>query len=90
MHAALVKVTIDPTLAESASDHLTTVVLPMVKAAPGFVAGYWLEPVDGKAESMVFFETEAQARQTVPPAGSTPTAGVKVDSVEIRAVAVNI
>jgi hypothetical protein len=90
MHVALVSVTIDPTNADSARDHLVSEVLPMVKAAPGFIAGYWLEPADGKASSMVFFETEAQARAVAPPAGSVPAPGVTVQSVEFRPVAANI
>ena len=90
MHVALVSATIDSTTADSARDHLMNEVLPMVKSAPGFVAGYWLEPVDGKGSSMIFFETEAQARAVAPPAGSVPAPGVTIQSVEFRAVAVNI
>ena len=47
MHAALVKLTIDPDQAPAAADALTHDILPTVRSAPGFVAGYWLEPVDG-------------------------------------------
>jgi hypothetical protein len=90
MHVALVSATIDPTTADSARDHLMHEVLPMVKAAPGFIAGYWLEPVDGKGSSMVFFETEAQARAVAPPAGSVPAPGVTIQSVEFREVVANI
>jgi hypothetical protein len=89
MHVALVSATIDSTTADSARDHLMNEVIPMVKAAPGFIAGYWLEPVDGKGSSMIFFETEAQARAVAPPAGSVPAPGVTIQSVEFREVAAN-
>lgn len=90
MHVALVSVTIDPNEADSSSDTLTNEILPMIKAAPGFVAGYWLEPADGKGFSMVFFDTEEQARLTAPPVGSKPATGVTIDTIEFRAVAANI
>src|SRR5579859_1363867 len=68
MHAALVSVNLDPAQIEQAKAMLNSNVVPMVKAAPGFVAGYWLEPVNGKGYSVVLFETEAQARESAPPA----------------------
>ena len=87
MYAALVSVTIDPEVQEAAKSELTTEVVPMVAKAPGFIAGYWLEPKDGRGFSIVVFESEEQARQTAPPAGATPMPGVTVDSVEFRGVA---
>jgi len=86
MYAALVSVKIDPEQADSARSMLESQVVPMVKAAPGFIAGYWVEPADGNAFSFVVFETEDQARQTAPPAGTSPTPGVTVDTVEFRPV----
>jgi len=41
MHAALMHLTINPALAPAAAAAFTR-----VRAAPGFVAGYWLDPVD--------------------------------------------
>ena len=84
MHAALVTVTIDP--AQAARVALEEQVVPMVRSAPGFVAGYWVDPVDGKGLSFVVFESEAQARQTAPPAGASPAPGVTVDSTQILEV----
>jgi hypothetical protein len=86
MHAALVSVNLDPDQIEQARSMLKSDVVPMVKAAPGFVAGYWLEPVDGKGLSVVLFETEAQARESAPLAGASPSPGVTVDTVEFREV----
>ena len=59
----------------------------MVKASAGFIAGYWLEPKDGKGFSFVVFESEDQARKVAPPVGTSPTAGVTVVTVEFRPVA---
>ena len=86
MYAAIVSVTIDPKQEDEARSHLDKDVVPMVKAAPGFIAGYWVAAKDGKASSFVLWETEEQARQTAPPAGSTPGPGVTVDSLEVREV----
>jgi len=86
MHAALLTVTIDPAQADAARVALAEQVVPMVRSAPGFVAGYWVDPVDGKGLSFVVFESEAQARQTAPPAGASPAPGVTVDSTQILEV----
>ena len=86
MYAALVSVKIDPAQVDAARSMLESQVVPMVKAAPGFIAGYWTEPTDGNGFSFVVFETEDQARQTAPPAGTSPGPGVTVDTVEFREV----
>jgi hypothetical protein len=86
MHAALVSVKIDPAQAEASRPMLESQVVPMVKAAPGFIAGYWTEPADDTGFSFVVFETEDQARQTAPPAGASPAPGVTVTTSEIREV----
>ena len=86
MHAAMVTVTIDPTYADQADKALREQVIPMVSAAPGFIAGYWLEPADGRAISLVLFETEEQAHQTAPPLGASPTPGATIGAVEFRLV----
>jgi hypothetical protein len=44
MHAALVSLTIDPDQAPAAAAALTRDILPKIRSAPGFVAGYWLTP----------------------------------------------
>ena len=86
MIAALVSVSIDPAKADPTM--LTTQVVPMVKAAPGFVAGYWMEPnAKGESIAVVMFDTEEHARAAAPPVGSNPGPGVIVDSLEFRTVA---
>lgn len=88
MHAALVTLTIDPAQAPAAAAALMSDILPGVRSAPGFVAGYWLEPADGRGLSIVLFEDEEQARASTPPAGDWTAPGVTVGGVEIRRVAV--
>ena len=78
MHAALVAVKIDPDQADASQAALESQVVPMVKAAPGFIAGYWMEPVNDTAYSIVVFDTEEHARATAPPEGASPAPGVTV------------
>ena len=87
VYAALVRLTIDPDQAPAAAEALTSDILPKVRSAPGFIAGYWLEPVDGQGFSIVLFETEEQARETAPPVRSWTAPGVVIDGVEFRRVA---
>jgi hypothetical protein len=79
--------TIDPKQAPAAASVLVNDILPTVRSAPGFVAGYWLEPADGQGFSIVLFETEEQARQTAPPASSWDAPGATINGVEFRRVA---
>lgn len=88
MHAALVTLTIDPEQASAAASALVNDILPTVRSAPGFVAGYWLEPAGGQGFSMVLFETEEQAREAAPPVSGWDAPGVSIDAVEFRRVAV--
>jgi hypothetical protein len=87
MHAALVKLTIDANLAPAAANALTHDILPAIRSAPGFVAGYWLEPVDGQGFAFVVFETEEHALRSAPPAGDWAAPGVSISDVDVRRVA---
>ena len=86
MHAALVAVKIDPNQADASRAALESQVVPMVKAAPGFIAGYWMEPADGMGYSIVLFDNEEHARATAPPEGASPAPGVTVVRSEFREV----
>jgi len=87
MYAALVSVTIDAGKEDEARQVLTEQIVPMVKASPGFVAAYWMEPQGGKGWSIAIFDTEENARATAPPAGTRPPgAPVTVDYVEFREI----
>lgn len=87
MYAALVTLTVDPDQAPAAAEALTHDILPTIRSSPGFVAGYWLEPLDGRGFSFVVFETEEQARQSAPPVSNWAAPGVSITGVDFRRVA---
>ena len=90
MHAALMHLTIDPALAPAAAAAFTDELLPRVRTAPGFVAGYWVDPVDRQGFGFVLFETEEQALNATPPATAWSAPGVVIVRVDVRRVAVAI
>jgi len=61
--------TVDITDGEAATKSLAEQVIPMVKQAPGFVSGYWIQLDEGHGTSVVVFETEEQARAGAPEVG---------------------
>jgi hypothetical protein len=88
VYANVVFVNVDATEADPARRGLHNQVIPRVRETPGFVAGYWLEPVDGKGISVTLWESEQAAREAarlIHPA-SSPTTGVKVDRIDTREV----
>src|SRR5262245_7958421 len=87
VHAALVRLTIDREQAPAAAEALMSDILPRVRSASGFVAGYWLEPADGQGCAIVLFETEEQAREAAPPVDSWAAPGIAITDVEFRRVA---
>ena len=88
MHAVLLTVRIEGDLDE-ATKSLQEQVVPVVRSQPGFVAGYWLEARDGKAHSVVLFQTEEQARTAAPSPGAKPAPFATVETTDIRGVAAN-
>jgi hypothetical protein len=60
MHAVLTNVTIKDTA--TAEGYLRDQVVPNVKQAPGFVAGYWVRD-EGEGNGVIVFESEDAARQ---------------------------
>jgi hypothetical protein len=87
VHPVLVRLTVDPDQAPAAAEALMSDILPRVRPAPGFVAGYGLEPVDGQGFSIVLFETEEQARQSAPPDTNWGAPGIRINDVDFRRVA---
>jgi hypothetical protein len=93
MHAVFTQVSISDY--EAAQKMLQSDLIPMVKQAPGFVAGWWLAPVDGKSGSGVsveVFESEDAARSFVKQfeaQGPPDTSLVTIESLEVREVAGN-
>jgi hypothetical protein len=87
MHAVVVKVELpEGGTIEQGRKQLEADVIPMVKASPGFVAGYWLSPPTGREGlSIVLYQDEQSARAAAE--NITPPAPVKLVHVEVREVA---
>ncbi len=62
----------------------------MIRQRPGFVAGYWLEPIGDRALGITFWASEQTARESAA-AGSAPGAstapGLTIERIETRRVA---
>ena len=84
MHAIVVKVTVNEF--DAARKTLHEQVVPRVKQAPGFVAGYWLAPEDGQGLSVLVFESEDAAKGFAGQIQSPPGGEVTIDSVDLREV----
>ena len=82
MHAVVVRVHVEDV--EASRPRLENEVVPRVAAAPGFVAGYWLAPVDGRGLSVSVFESEEAARTAAE--RIQPPPDVTIESVEVREV----
>lgn len=92
MHAVTVTVDIDPAQMDTARASLQEQVVPRVKAAPGLVEAYWLEPHPGDSGAYEGFalivaesEEAAQAIAAMARQGQTPP-GVTIGDVEVREV----
>ena len=84
MHAVVFNVTIggDP---DEAAGFLRDQVVPHVKEAPGFIAGYWVRVGDAKGTAVVVFESEEAARSALEQA--PPLApGVTIDNADVGEV----
>jgi hypothetical protein len=83
MHAIVAMVDIND--ADPALKALGDQVIPMVKQAPGFVAGYWVRLDQDHGMSVVVLETEEQARAAAPRVGGRDP-GVTFTSVKVGEV----
>jgi hypothetical protein len=85
MHAVLTAVTVND--APSAEQYLRETVVPGVKQAPGFVAGYWVRD-GGDGRGVVVFnsqdEAQAAADRIKESVGGNP--GVTLQSVTVGEV----
>ncbi len=90
MYAVLIKLKINPQLAPQAAVTFTESILPRLKKTLGFVAGYWVDPVDEEGFGFLLFKSHDQAKSVVPPAFDWSAPGVSVKQVDIRRVAVSI
>lgn len=88
MYARVAYTRIDMSQFEDARKVLDSEILPRVRQLPGVVAGYWLQPVDGKGMAIIVFDSKEGAESPVPNAqpGESPAPGVTVERVETREV----
>ena len=88
MHAVIVKVTInDP---EAAVDNLRSQIVPRVKGAPGFVAGYWYGDGQTSGNATMIFESEENAQGLVEMMRSQEGPGAAtIDSIDVHPVVAN-
>jgi hypothetical protein len=88
MHAVVVRVTVHDV--DAARKGLRDEIVPRVKQAPGFVAGYWTGSEDtGDGLAMLVFESEDAARAAAGRIESDPMPNpdaVTRESVEVREV----
>jgi hypothetical protein len=87
MHAVVVKVNIKD--APTATEFLREKIVPGVKQAPGFVAGYWVRLEGGdQGNSVIVFESEDAARQAAERIRQnvSENPGVTLDSVTVGEV----
>lgn len=86
MHAVVVNVSISDF--EGGRKMLEEDVVPRVKQAPGFVAGYWTRSEDNSGLSMMVFESEDAARGAAEfiRTQSPPSDAVTLENVEVREV----
>ena len=85
MHAVIVSVTIHD--GEEATNNLRSEIVPRVKQAPGFVAGYWVRVGNGdQGRGTMVFESEDAARAVAEQIQQNPTSAVTLDSVDVGEV----
>lgn len=86
MHAVIVRVTIND--ADKATERLRNQVVPNVKQAPGFVAGYWVRLEGGQqGRGLMVFESEDAARAASEQVRAMPDEGeVTIDSIDVAEV----
>ncbi len=90
MYAILIQLTINPQFASEAATTFTNSILPKVKSAPGFIAGYWVDPVNDKGFGFILFENADQAKSVLPPTIDWAAPGVIINKFDMRRVAVSI
>jgi hypothetical protein len=82
MHAVVVSVTIHD--GEEATKYLRGEIVPRVKQAPGFVAGYWVRVENGdQGRGTIVFESEDAARAAAEQIQQNPGSAVTLDNVGV-------
>ena len=70
MYAAIVTATVPGNGNDEELKMLREQVVPGIKAAKGFVAGYWMTPEATQGLGIVIFDDEASAKAAAPPAAT--------------------
>jgi hypothetical protein len=85
MHAVIVKVSInDP---DAAVENLRNNIVPRVKDAPGFVAGYWYGDGQTSGNATIIFDSEDQANGLARMIREQPGEGAAtIDDVQVHEV----
>jgi hypothetical protein len=88
MHALLVAVKVDPAGNEAAMRMLNEQVVPTIKSARGFVAGYWMrDEAAGMGYSIAVFDGEQAANDARDNAVRPPEGGpVSIANVQVLPV----
>ena len=85
MHAVIVSVTIKD--GEQATTYLRNEIVPRVKQAPGFLAGYWVRIEGGdKGRGTIVFESEDAARAVAGQIQQDPNPAATLESVDVGEV----
>jgi hypothetical protein len=85
MHAVIVSVTIND--GDEATSHLRSNIVPQVKQAPGFVAGYWTRlERDQQGRGVMVFESEDAAKAVAGEIQQDRNDAVTLDSVDVGEV----
>jgi hypothetical protein len=85
MHAVIVSVTIND--GDEATSHLRTEIVPQVKQAPGFVAGYWTRlDRDQQGRGIIVFESEDAAKAVAEQIHQDQNDAVTLESVDVGEV----
>jgi hypothetical protein len=90
MYAAVIELRIDPKQASAAAAAFTSQIMPRVRAAEGFIQGYWLDPHEERGLGFVLFDTEQQAKAVMPFGFDWSGPGVTILSAQVRRVAVSL
>ena len=85
MHAVIVSVAINDF--EKAATYLRDEIVPRVKQAPGFVAGYWVTIQNrSQGRGTMVFDSEESAQAVANQIQQTPDEGATINSVEVGEV----
>jgi hypothetical protein len=85
MHAVIVRVTISDV--EAATEQLRNEIVPRVKQAPGFVAGYWIRTEgDDKGRGLIVFDSVDAARAAAEQLRAPRGKGATLDYVDVAEV----